>query len=697
MSFIRACGSLALVALTLALAAPAFAQPANVLESVSTSTLQGGKVLIRANFKEALAAAPPGFAVTNPARIAVDLPGVSNGLGKNTVEVAEGDVRSVSVAESSGRTRLVVNLSRSLNYTTSLDGKSLIISIDGGVQSALKDAQPVTKFAETVASSAQRFSVRDIDFRRGIGSEGRVIVDLSSASTGIDIRRQGTSVIVDLVNTSVPRNLVRRLDVGDFATPVKFIDVLDQGANSRLVIEPKGLWEYSAYQTDTQFIVEVKPLKEDPSKMVPGVVGYGGEKLSLNFQNVEVRAVLQVIADFTGLNIVTSDSVGGSLTLRLKDVPWDQALDIIKQAKGLGSRKTGNVVWIAPADELAAKEKLALEATQQITELEPLRTESFQLSYAKAGEMRLLISDKDQKILSKRGSANADIRTNTLFVNDIPSKLEEVRRLVAQLDVPVRQVMIEARIVIADDKWGTQLGARLNFGSGTNSQDRNIGISSAISGAQRIANGAVPSTAAVPTAVNLPVAGAAGSIGVSIVNALNGNLVELELSALESDGRGKVVSNPRIVAPDKKKASIVQGVELPYFTQAASGGTTLAYRQALLSLDVTPQITPDDRIAMDLDIKKDTVGQFITVGSLGTVPTIDVKSVKTSVLVDNGETAVLGGIFEQTTRTDVTKVPVLGDIPIIGNLFKNTQRKHDKTELLIFITPRIIKEQLTLR
>jgi type IV pilus assembly protein PilQ len=697
MSFIRACGSLALVALTLALAAPAFAQPANVLESVSTSTLQGGKVLIRANFKEALAAAPPGFAVTNPARIAVDLPGVSNGLGKNTVEVAEGDVRSVSVAESSGRTRLVVNLSRSLNYTTSLDGKSLIISIDGGVQSALKDAQPVTKFAETVASSAQRFSVRDIDFRRGIGSEGRVIVDLSSASTGIDIRRQGTSVIVDLVNTSVPRNLVRRLDVGDFATPVKFIDVLDQGANSRLVIEPKGLWEYSAYQTDTQFIVEVKPLKEDPNKMVPGVVGYGGEKLSLNFQNVEVRAVLQVIADFTGLNIVTSDSVGGSLTLRLKDVPWDQALDIIKQAKGLGSRKTGNVVWIAPADELAAKEKLALEATQQITELEPLRTESFQLSYAKAGEMRLLISDKDQKILSKRGSANADIRTNTLFVNDIPSKLEEVRRLVAQLDVPVRQVMIEARIVIADDKWGTQLGARLNFGSGTNSQDRNIGISSAISGAQRIANGAVPSTAAVPTAVNLPVAGAAGSIGVSIVNALNGNLVELELSALESDGRGKVVSNPRIVAPDKKKASIVQGVELPYFTQAASGGTTLAYRQALLSLDVTPQITPDDRIAMDLDIKKDTVGQFITVGSLGTVPTIDVKSVKTSVLVDNGETAVLGGIFEQTTRTDVTKVPVLGDIPIIGNLFKNTQRKHDKTELLIFITPRIIKEQLTLR
>lgn len=674
-----------------------FAQSPNVLESLSTSTLQGGKVLIRANFKEPLQSAPPGFAVTNPARIAIDLPGVGNGLGKNTVDVSEGDVRSISVAEGSGRTRLVVNLARSLNYSTSLDGRSLIIAVEAGVENALKEAAPSTKFAEAVPGSAQRFSVRDIDFRRGMGGEGRVIVDLSSASTGIDIRRQGTTVVVDLINTAVPRNLVRRLDVGDFATPVRFVDVLDQGANSRLVIEPKGLWEYSAYQTDTQFIVEVKQLKEDPTKMIPGVVGYGGEKLSLNFQNVEVRAVLQVIADFTGLNIVTSDSVGGSLTLRLKDVPWDQALDIIKQAKGLGSRKAGNVVWIAPADELAAKEKLALEASQQITELEPLRTESFQLSYAKAAEMRTLISDKDQKILSKRGSANADARTNTLFVNDIASKLDDVRKLVAQLDVPVRQVMIEARIVIADDKWGTQLGARLNFGAGQVTNDRNVGFASQIAGAQRIATGTLPSSGAVPNAVNLPVAGAAGSIGVSVVNALNGNLIELELSALESDGRGKVVSNPRIVAPDKKKATIVQGVELPYFTQAASGGTTLAYRQALLSLDVTPQITPDDRIAMDLDIKKDTVGQFITVGALGTVPTIDVKSLKTSVLVDNGETAVLGGIFEQTTRTDVTKVPLLGDLPIVGNLFKNTSRRQDKTELLIFITPRIIKEQLTLR
>lgn len=665
----------------------------NVLESVSTATLQGGKVVIRANFKESLSVAPPGFSVTNPARIAIDLAGVTNGLGKNTVDIAEGDVRSVSVAEGPGRTRLVVNLSRSLNYTTALEGKSLLVTIDAGIQSALKDSAAVTKFAEAApTASTQRQSLRDIDFRRGLSGEGRVVVDLSAAGTGIDIRQQGKTILVDFINTSVPRNLVRRLDVVDFATPVRQIDVLDQGGNTRIVIEPRGLWEYSAYQTDTQFIVEVKPLKEDPNKMVPGTIGYGGEKLSLNFQNVEVRAVLQVIADFTGLNIVTSDTVGGSLTLRLKDVPWDQALDIIKQAKGLGSRKSGNVVLIAPADELATKEKLALEASAQISELEPLRTESFQLSYSKADDIKRLISDKDQRILSKRGSSNADPRTNTLFVNDTLSKLEEVRRLISQLDVPVRQVMIEARIVIADDKWGSQLGAKFNVASGSSSNGRNFGVAGNIDNAHRISAGSTPLSSDTPIAVNLPVAGAAGSLGVNILNIANGNLLELELSALESDGRGKVVSSPRIVAPDKRKASIVQGTEIGYLTQASSGGTTVSFKPAVLSLDVTPQITPDDKILMDLEIKKDTVGQIIA-----GIPSIDTKNVKTSILVDNGDTAVLGGIFEQTIRTDVTKVPVLGDIPLIGNFFKRTVKQQDKTELLIFITPKIMKEQVNIR
>ena len=666
---------------------------ANLLQSINTTTLQGGKVVIRVNFKDPLHAAPPGFTVTNPARIAIDLPGVSNALGKNTVEIGEGDIRSVSVVEVSGRTRLVVNLSRSLNYTSTLDGGALVLTLDNSAQGAVKESAAVTKFAEPAATlGVQKQSLRDIDFRRGANGEGRIIVDLSSASTGIDIRQQGKSILVDFINTTIPRNLVRRLDVIDFATPVRFVDVIDQGANTRLIIEPKGLWEYSAYQTDTQFIVEVKQLKEDQNKMVQGVIGYGGEKLSLNFQNVEVRAVLQVIADFTGLNIITSDTVGGSLTLRLKDVPWDQALDIILQAKGLSKRKNGNVVLIAPSDELATKEKLALEASQQISELEALRTESFQLSYTKADDVKKLVSDKDQRILSKRGSATSDVRTNTIFINDTPSKLDEIRRLIAQLDVPVRQVLIEARIVIADDKWGSQLGAKFNIASGSTRNGRNLGVAGNIDNAQSIASGIKPLAADTPIAVNLPVVGAAGSLGINILNIANSNLIELELSALESDGRGKVVSNPRIVAPDKKKAIITQGTEIPYATQSASGGITIQFKPAILSLEVTPQITPDDKIIMELEIKKDSVGQIFA-----GIPSIDTKTLKTSVLVDNGDTAVLGGIFETVTRTDVTKVPLLGDIPFLGNFFKRTSKQQDKTELLIFITPRIIKESLTVR
>ena len=669
------------------------AQPAqpNLLESINTSTLQGGKVIVRVNFKDALAVVPPGFTVTNPARIALDLPNVVNGLGKNTVEIGEGDVRSVSVVESSGRTRMVVNLTRSLTYSTALDGKSLVITIDGGLPSVVKDTPQTTKFAESAPASAeQKFNIRDVDFRRGANGEGRIIVDLSSPNTGIDIRLQGKNVVVDFINTSAPRNLLRRLDVLDFATPVRLVDLVSQGANTRMVIEPKGLWEYSAYQTDTQFIVEVKQLKEDANKLVQGV-GYNGEKLSLNFQNVEVRAVLQVIADFTGLNIITSDTVGGSLTLRLKDVPWDQALDIILQAKGLSKRKSGNVVLIAPSDELATKEKLALEASQQISELEPLRTESFQLSYTKATDVQSLVTNKDQNILSKRGRATSDPRTNTIFVNDTPTKLDEVRKLIAQLDVPVRQVMIEARIVIADDKFSRELGARFSVLSGANNDGRNVGFAPTDNSSLAIAQGR--SGLPVVPNVDLPVAGAAGKFGLSILNIANGNLVSLELSALETDGRGKVVSSPRIITADKRKATISQGTEIPYQTQTSSGGTTTQFKAAVLSLDVTPQITPDDKVIMDIEIKKDSESGRSANG----VPIIDVRNVRTQILVENGETAVLGGIFEQATTTNVTKGPLLGDIPFIGNLFKRTQRSDNKTELLVFITPRIIKDQLNVR
>ncbi len=695
------------ILLGLLVSAAAYSQDAgrNLLESINTTAQQGGKIVIRANFKAPLLAVPASFTVTNPARIALDLPNTTNGLGKSTIEVGEGSVRSVSVVEVANRTRMVVNLSQSLNYVASLDGNALVLTIDSALQSVLKESPQSAKFAEpTQLAGMQRQSIRDVDFRRGSNGEGRIVVDLSSANTGIDIRQQGKTVIVDFINTSVPRNLIRRLDVLDFATPVSTVDMLDQGGNARMVIEPKGNWEYSAYQTDTQFIVEVKPIKEDPNKLVQGT-GYNGEKLTLNFQAVEVRALLQVIADFTGLNIVASDTVGGNLTLRLKDVPWDQALDIILQAKNLAKRKNGNVVLIAPADELATKDKLALEAMQQIGELEPTRTESFVLAYAKAADVKLLLSDKDQKILSKRGNASVDARTNTLFVQDAPSRLEEVRRLISQLDVPVKQVMIESRIVIADDKFSRELGARFGIGAGLSSNGRNVGISSNLGsisnasstgpvGSGGIARGALPDGA---LNVNLPVAGAAGALGLTFLNLGNGNVVNLELSALEADNRGKVVSSPRVITADKRKATITQGTEIPYLTQAASGGITISFKAAILSLEVTPQITPDDRIIMDIEIRKDSVGQLVAVATLGTVPSIDTKFLKTQIVVDNGDTAVLGGVFEQLSRTDVTKVPFLGDLPFVGNLFKTTRKQEDKTELLIFITPRIIKDQLTIR
>jgi type IV pilus assembly protein PilQ len=687
-----------LIALALLACAPgtalaqATAAAKNAIESIDVSSLQGGKVLVKINFKDALPAIPAGFTVTNPPRIAIDLPSTVNAIGKNTVDVSEGDVKNINIVEVANRTRLVLNLARSLNFTSALDGKALLVTIEGAPASAAKTTTQVTKFAEAVPGEIKQ-SLRDIDFRRGNNGEGRIIVDLSSPNTGIDIRQQGRSVIVDFINTTVPRNLVRRLDVADFSTPVRIVDTLDQGANTRMIVEPRGLWEYSAYQTDTQFILEVKPVKEDPNKLVQGTTpGYSGEKLSLNFQNVEVRAVLQVIADFTGLNIITSDTVGGSLTLRLKDVPWDQALDIILQSKGLSKRKNGNVVLIAPSDELATKEKLALESSQQISELEALHTESFVLAYAKASDVKALLSDKDQKILSKRGSSTIDPRTNTVFVQDVSVRLEEARRLIAQLDVPVRQVMIEARIVIADDKFTRQLGVRFNLAAGFTSNGRNAGVAGNLDNAHRISTGIPPTSADTPVSVNLPVVGPAGQIGLNILNLGNSNLIELELSALETDNRGKVVSNPRVITADKKKATISQGTEIPYLTASASGATTVAFKPAVLELAVTPQITPDDKIIMDLEVKKDSVG-VIFAG----IPSIDTKKVNTQVLVENGDTVVLGGIFEQTIRTTVDKVPFFGDLPIVGFMFRNTVKQDDKTELLIFITPRIIKDSLSIR
>jgi type IV pilus assembly protein PilQ len=559
-------------------------------------------------------------------------------------------------------------------------------------------------FAEGKADT--KHAVRDVDFRRGKTGEGRIVVDLSDTSTGIDIRQQGQNIVIEFIKTSLPDNLRRRLDVVDFATPVQTINTFQQGENVRMVIEAKGQWEHNAYQSDTQFVVEVKPAVVDPSR-AQQKGRYSGEKLSLNFQNVEVRAVLNVIADFTDLNIITSDTVGGSITLRLKEVPWDQALDIILQTRGLDMRKSGNVIWIAPRDELATREKLALEAQNQINELEPVRTESFQLNYTKVDAFTKLLTDEKQRILSKRGSAVWDSRTNQLFIQDIPSKLEEVRRLVAKVDVPVRQVMIEARIVEAEDKFSKNLGARLGVHDFSAAGHRILGGNSprfhfggglndvgghAAGGAQ----GGTPVFIPDSLSVNMPAAGLnnfnAGQFSFILFNSKLTQFLNLEVSALEADGKAKVIASPRVLTADQVEAIIEQGTEIPYQSATSSGATAVSFRKANLSLKVKPQITPDGNIIMTLDVNKDQPGTITPAGVQ-----ITTKHVKTEVLVENGGTVVIGGIYEQEDRNDTTRVPFFGELPYIGFLFRNQQSRTFKTELLVFITPRVVNERMTVR
>lgn len=674
--------------------------PQNSVEAVNFSSSADGKVIVNVTLKEPLTNTPASFAVDSPPRIALDLPQTVNNLGKNVIEVGEGDLRTMSIVQASSRTRLVMNLAKKVAYDTKVNGKVLQITLqrmqthaDTGGAGKVNTA---TSFTEA-KSSPQSHTLQEVDFRRGSNGEGRVIINMSDAGTGIDIRRQGQRLIVDFLNTSLPRTLQRRLDVADFGTPIKFVDAASQGSNARVTIEPQGQWEHSAYQTDTQFIIEVKKIQEDPNKLVQGSQpGYSGEKLSLNFQNVEIRSVLQVIADFTGLNIITSDTVQGNLTLRLKDVPWDQALDIILKSKSLDKRKNGNVVLIAPKDELAAREKLELEAKLQITDLEPLLTETFRLKYQKAENLKKIFdtgggSDGGRRILSKRGNAVLDPRTNTLFVQDTPGRLDEIRRLIGEIDIPSRQVLIEARIVVADDKFSRQLGVRFGNQSGHNKGNFDIGATGSLSSSSAIAAGTAPSGVG-DLNVNLPVTGAAGSLALTFLNIGSGNLINIELSALEADNRGKVISSPRVITADQQEAVIEQGTQIPYQEASSSGATTVSFKSAVLSLKVTPQITPDDKIIMTLEVKKDSVGQVFA-----GIPSIDTKKVTTQILVDNGETAVLGGIYEQTLRTTIDKVPALGDVPIIGNLFKRAARQDDKTELLIFITPKIIKDNLAIR
>ena len=673
---------------------------ANSIEGFNV-TQQGGKVVVRITTKNALSSIPPNFAVSKPARIAFDFAATVNALGRSNEEIDQGDLRSANVVQGADRTRVVLNLRRPMIHEAALDGRNLVITLSPAATAGASPGAPqVAHFSEGRTDTTH--AIRDIDFRRGKSGEGRVVVDLSDASTGIDIRQQGQSIVVEFLKTKLPDNLRRRLDVIDFGTPVQTVSTYQQADNVRMVIEPKGQWEQNAYQSDNQFVVEVKPASAERGGVQKA--RYTGEKLSLNFQNVEVRAVLNVIADFTDLNIITSDSVTGNITLRLKDVPWDQALAIILQTRGLDSRRNGNVIWIAPRDELATREKLALEAQSQISDLEPTHTESFQMNYQKAGDVQKLLSDSSQRILSKRGSAVVDARTNTLFVQDTPSRLDEVRKLIAKIDVPVRQVMIEARIVEASDTFSKNLGARLGVSSISRTNPLGIG------GQQNVVAGGNLSsvnTNALGTGfgsndvsnglnVNLPATGLnsfnAGSFSFILFNQALTQFLNLEISALEADGRGKIVSSPRVLTADQVEAVIEQGTEIPYQAATSSGATSVSFRKANLSLKVKPQITPDGNVIMTLDVNKDAPGATTPSGVQ-----ISTKHVKTEVLVENGGTVVIGGIYEQTERTDQTKVPFFGDLPYVGFLFKNKSQTQEKTELLVFITPKIVNDRLTVR
>jgi type IV pilus assembly protein PilQ len=692
----------------------------NAIQSVN-ATSQGGSEMVRIELSEPLAAVPAGFTVQTPPRIALDLPGVTNAIGKSSVEINQGNVRSINVAQGGSRTRLVLNLKQAANYRAQLQGKVLLVFVDaptaqGGaapVATAAAAATEPVRFAENLNQA--QLPLKNVDFRRGADGAGRVVVDLANNQVGVDIRQQGQNLVVEFLRSSLPENLRRRLDVTDFGTPVNSISTFQSGDRVRMVVEPRGAWEHSAYQTDNQFVVEVRAQKVDPNKLVQGP-GYSGEKLSLNFQNIEVRALLQVIADFTNFNVVTSDTVTGNVTLRLKDVPWDQALDIILQAKGLGLRKSGNVILIAPKEELATKERAELEAKAQVAQLEPLRTQAFQLNYTKSEDVAKGLSGQSTgggggtatRILSARGSVISESRTNQLFVSDTPSKLEEIQAMIAKIDIPVRQVLIEARIVEAGDSFGRQLGVRLGatdfrglrggvpgYNVGGNNRATvggNLEWVGASNGQVDINDVDYSDT----QFVNLPAVGfndySASTFALSLFSAAANRFLNLELSALEADGKGRIVSSPRVITADQVKALIEQGEELPYQTATSSGATALQFRKANLKLEVLPQITPEGNVILDVDVNKDSVGRTTAAGFA-----INTKHVRTQVLVENGGTVVIGGIFTQDERDDVTKVPFLGDIPYLGNLFKTRRRANNKTELLIFITPKVINDRSAAR
>ena len=665
------------------------------LNDISYSALPGDKVQLSMEFSEALQEEPVNFTIDNPARIAIDLPNVTLNLEEKSLSIGIGMAHSVAAVEAAGRTRVVVNLVRSTSYDISLQGNLVLVTLGAG-KPAMDDMPSAS--GTSISGGA---SIENIDFRRGDEGEGRIIVKLSDPSVNVNMGLESGQIVVDFISTSLPSELDRRLDVVDFATPVKEVDTSAYAGGVRMLISTiNEQYDHLAYQSEDVFTIEVRPLsREEQEELKKKKFGYTGERLSLNFQNIEVRAVLQLIADFTGLNLVASDTVGGNVTLRLKNVPWDQALDIILKAKGLGMRQAGNVMMVGPQEEIAAREKLELESARQVEELAPLRTEFVQINYAKAADLAGLIQSGNNNLLSDRGNVSIDARTNTLIVQDVASSLESIRGMVSKLDIPIRQVMIESRIVNADESFTRDLGVQFGYGKNTNagSLASTVGDSGGFFGL----TGGVVGVGRAGTAtaftvgdadqllVNLPVAGATSGIGLA-VGKIGSYLLQLELSALLAEGRGEDIASPKVITSNQTEAVIESGVEIPFQEASSSGATSVSFKKAVLSLRVTPQITPDDRILLDLIVKQDTRGSPDVLG----VPPINTRNVSTQVLVDNGETVVLGGVYSQVDRTSSDRVPFFGELPVLGFLFKKTRVENSRAELLIFVTPKIIKEEL---
>ena len=709
--------ALAQVALLLFVGSAANAQEGNRLQDIQVQSLPGDRVELKL-IMSGTAPEPLAFTIDDPARIALDLADTTLGLTSRRRDVNMGPLDTILTAEANGRTRVVLNLGTMVAYETRASGNTVTIVLgDGEDYSAGTTQFAAAATAQPSYASSGGRAINSVDFRRTRDGGGRVVVNLTDPSTPVDIRQEGGRVVAVFKDTSLPAELMRRLDVMDFATPVTTVDTLRTNLDARIVISADGKYEQLAYQSDNEFTIEINPAaaaQEDGSTLFSETKEYEGQRLTLNFQDIETRAVLQLLAETSGRNIVVSDTVQGNVTLRLRNVPWDQALDIVMTTKGLDMRQNGNVIIVAPAEEIAARETADLEAKQAISELEPTYSEFLQVNYAKASDLAMLISAEGgggNSLLSDRGSIAVDDRTNTLLIQDTAERLQDIRRMVTTLDVPIKQVLIESRIVVVSDDFSRDLGVRLGLtafnengsdglttisgtGAGTDTM-----IGSALDNLADPANGTIYPVALPQLGnrynVNVPITDAAGRFALAILK--SDFLVDLELTALEAEGRGEIVSTPRVITANQKEARIEQGVEIPYQQSASSGATTVQFKKAVLSLEVTPQITPDNNIIMDLRVHKDNVGDVISTGGLGgTVPSIDTRAVETQVLVEDGQTVVLGGIYETERRETITKVPFLGDIPAIGALFRSKQMQNDKSELLIFVTPRILEEGSTI-